>query len=510
MKKLFTSALLALVLSINVYAQEKTYFDENWEKTTQDKMEYYRETTPKGKLTLIKDFYKDGKLQMEGLASDTTPNSEVFDGKVTWYTPEGKIMSTTTFSNGKQIGVSQSYDEKGRLTEDVVYKADGTYDGKAFVYKDPENEYFYNSITTYEKSLPVKTIVYDEDVKGIRYETYSSKDGSNETKYYGEKGKLIGTGSSGSGESLLVDYYPNPMRISKIEKYKSDGSVKEGVVYGKNGKLLQEQKNNKKDGYKTTYDESGKKIGHLVYQYDKESDTFKPVEGEDYQLSYDYTKTSGIDVYQNGSIVLSKSFDEEGKLLSEKTLKEYVTQEIKYYSPDGKLKSTLAYKDEMPYNGTAYEGLNETLYKDGIIVNTKSFSEDHKLNYEKKMNAKQTAYDATIYDNKGVVLYTFNQPLSEEENYDYSFTAQVVQYVKGKPANKSSIKGGVLQSGKIKLRTGNGSKELERSGKWILLKVYNTEGKLVQETKTLADAQGEYVSAENQTILNEDDLYYFD
>ncbi len=90
MKKLFTSALLALVLSINVYAQEKTYFDENWEKTTQENMEYYRETTPKGKLTLIKDFYKNGTLQMEGLASDTTPSNEVFEGKVTWYTPKEK------------------------------------------------------------------------------------------------------------------------------------------------------------------------------------------------------------------------------------------------------------------------------------------------------------------------------------------------------------------------------------------------------------------------------------
>ncbi|MGL6125763.1 MAG: membrane-binding protein, partial [Chryseobacterium artocarpi] len=84
MKKLFTSALLALVLSINVYAQERTYFDENWDKTTKENMEYYRETTAKGKLTLIKDFYKNGTLQMEGLASDTTPSNEVFDGKVTW------------------------------------------------------------------------------------------------------------------------------------------------------------------------------------------------------------------------------------------------------------------------------------------------------------------------------------------------------------------------------------------------------------------------------------------
>ncbi|PTT27107.1 hypothetical protein DBR28_17440 [Chryseobacterium sp. HMWF028] len=509
MKKLFTSALLALVLSINMYAQEKTYFDENWEKTTQDKMEYYRETTPKGKLTLIKDFYKDGKLQMEGLASDTTPNSEVFDGKVTWYTPEGKVMTTTTFSNGKQLGASQSYDETGRLTEDVSYKADGTFSGKMFVYKDPENEYFYNSVTTYEDSLPVKTIVYDEDIKGIRYETNTSKDGNYETKYYGEKGKLIGTAASGADESLLVDYYPNPMRISKVEKYKSDGSVKEGVIYAKNGKLLQEQKNSKKDGYKTTYDESGKKIGHLVYQYNKENNIYQPMDGEDYQLNYDYTQTSAIDVYKNGAIILSKSFDETGKLASEKILKDDVTQEIKYYNPDGKLKSALSYKDDMPYNGTTYEGLSETTYKDGIIVNTKNFSEDHKLNYEKKLNAKQASYDATIYDSKGAILYTFVQPLSEEGE-SYSFTAQIVQYVKGKPINKSSVKAGVLQTGKLKLKTQNGIKELERSGKWILLKVYNTDGKLIQETKTLADVQEEYAYTDNQTTISEDDLYYFD
>lgn len=509
MKKLFTSALFALVLSINVYAQEKTYFDENWEKTTQDKMEYYRETTPKGKLTLIKDFYKDGKLQMEGLASDITPNSEVFDGKVTWYTPEGKVMTITTFSNGKQLGASQSYDETGRLTEDVSYKADGTFTGKMFVYKDPENEYFYNSVTTYENSLPVKTIVYDEDIKGIRYETITSKDGNYETKYYGEKGKLIGTAVSGADESLLVDYYPNPMRISKIEKYKSDGSVKEGVIYAKNGKLLQEQKNNKKDGYKTTYNESGKKIGHLVYQYNKENETFKPMDGEDYQLNYDYTQISAIDIYKNGSIITSKSFDEAGKLSSEKILKDDVTQEIKYYSPEGSLKSTLTYKDEMPYNGTSYEGLTETQYKEGVVVNIKMYNEEKKLKSEKKLNSKQTAYDATIYDSKGALLYTYNQPLNEDEG-NYFFTAQIVQYVKGKPTNKSSVKSGILQTGKIKLATLNGSKELERNGKWVLLKLYSTDGKLIQETKTLADIPEEYSSTENPAMLSEDDLYYFD
>ncbi len=508
MKKLFTSALLALILSVNVYAQEKTYFDENWEQTTQDNMEYYRETLPKGQLTLIKDFYKDGTLQMEGLASDTTPNSEVYDGKVTWYTPEGKVLNTATYSKGKQIGPSQSYDTKGRLIEDMVFKADGTFSGKMFTYKDIEEGNDFNILIDYQNSLPVKTMVYDEDIKGIRYETIIDKDSNYETKYYGEKGKYLGSGTSGSGENMVVDYYSNPMRISKIEKYRKDGSVKEGVIYSKSGKILQEQKRNKKDGYKTTYDESGKKIGHLVYQYDKENDLYSPADGEDYQLSYEYTQISSIDVYKNGSIVLNKYFDEDGKLITEKVLKDDITQEIKYYSPDGKLKSTLTYKDDIPYNGTAYEGLSEQQYKDGVLVNTKIYTLEKKLQSEKKLNSKQTGYEASVYDDKGAVLYTFTQPLSEDGDDDYSFTAQIVQYVKGKPSNKSSVKGGIIQTGKVRLRTINGAKELERSGKWILLKLYNTDGKLIQETKVLADAEDEYSFGENQTTIHEDDLYY--
>lgn len=505
MKKLFTSALLALVLSINVYSQEKTYFDENWEKTTKENMEYYRETSSKGKLTLIKDFYKNGTLQMEGLASDTTPSSEVFDGKVTWYTPEGKVMSIVTYSKGKQIGLSQSYDAKGRLIEDMIYKDDGIFSGKSFSYKDPENEYYYNSITVYENSIPSQTIIYDEDIKGIRSETTTSKDGNYVNKYYGEKGKYIGSLNSASyNDGTHVDYYYNPMRISKIEKYKSDGTIKESVIYAKSGKVLQEQKRGKKEGSQTTYDESGKIIANLTYQYEKENDNYKPMDGEDYQFSYDYSYVSTIDVYKGGLQTLNKEFDEEGKLTIEKTLKDGSTQEIKYYTQDGKLKSTLTYKDDMPYNGISYEGPNEMHYKDGVLINTRNYNEENKLKFEKKLNAKQNAYDATVYDNKGAILYTYNQPVNEDES---DFTAQIVQYVKGKPANKSSVKGGILQNGKIRIKDYNGAKELERSGKWILLKVYSVDGKLVQDSKILADTGDDYFTADSQTVIREDQLY---
>lgn len=503
MKKLLASALFVFVLGFNVYAQEKTYFDENWEQTTQENMEFYRETQSKGKLTLIKDFYKDGKLQMEGLASSTTPGSEVFEGKVTWYTPEGKIASMGTFSGGKQVGPAQTFDEKGRPTEDLVYKADGTFKGKIYSYKDPENFSYYNSITVYESAENFKTIVYDEDIKGIRYEVTTDSSGKYETKYYGEKGKHIGTNNAGSSaDNVMVEYYYDPMRVSKIEKYKSDGTVKEGIIYSKNGKILQEEKKNKKDGYKTTYDETGKKIGNLVYQYSKESDTYTAWEGEDYQFNYDLSHISMIDVYKNGSVVLNKNFDDNGKLSSEKISADDSVQEIKYYYPDGRLKGNVTYKDEMPYNGTVYEDYSEHHYKDGVVTLSKAFKEDERLKSEKKLNAKQTGYDSTVYDEKGAVIYTYTQPLEGTDG----FTGQIVQYVKGKPGNKATVKDGVLQSGKVKYRTESGMKELERSGKWILLKVYNADGKLIQDTKVLAGAEDQDAYSALQINLNEDDL----
>ncbi|MDP9960998.1 membrane-binding protein [Chryseobacterium lathyri] len=505
MKKLFTSAILALILSISVGAQEKIYFDENWEKTTQDKMEFYRETENKGKLILIKDFYKNGKLQMEGLASDATPGSEVYEGKVTWYTPEGKVLNTGTFSGGKQTGPSQTFDEKGRPLDDLVYKEDGTFKGKVYIYKDPENALFYNSITTYESADNFKTVIYDEDIKGIRYETTVDSNGKYETKYYGDKGKQIGINKGGSSDdNVLVEYYYNPMRVSKIEKYKSDGTVKEGIIYSKNGKILQEEKKNKKDGYKITYDETGKKIGNLIYSYDKESDYYKPQDGEDYQFNYEFTGFSAIDVYKNGSIILSKYFDDNGKLSSEKTLKDDLVQEIRYYHPDGRQKGILTYKDDIPYSGTLYEELSEQQYKDGVLVLSKSFREDEKIRYEKKLNAKQNGYDATVYDDNGSLVYTYAQPLEETEG----FTAQIIQYVKGKAGNKAAVKDGILQSGKIKYKTESGLKEMERSGKWILLKVYNPEGKLIQDSKILAEVEDQNIYNVLSTTIQEDDLLY--
>lgn len=505
MKKLFTSAVFALIISIHAGAQEKIYFDENWEKTTHDKMEFYRETENKGKLTLIRDFYKNGTLQMEGLVSDTTPGSEVYEGKITWYTAEGKVLSTGTYSGGQQIGPAKTFDEQGRLLEDLIYKADGTFTGKTYTYKNPDEMSYHNTITTYETSESFKTVVYDEDIKGIRYEIVSDGKELYETKFYGEKGKYIGTNRSGdSSDKVTVEYYQDPMKVSKIEKQNKDGKVTESTIYSPEGGILQEEKKNKKDGYQKTYDKTGKHIGSLTYVYDKEIDYYMPQDGEEYQFNYEFSGFTAVNVYKNGLAVLNKYFDENGKLSSEKVLKDEITQEIRYYYPDGKPKGTVTYKDDMPYNGTLYEGLIEQHYKDGILVHSKSFRLDEKLKTETKINADQTGYNSTIYDENGAIAYTYSHPVEQGDG----FTAQIVQYAKGKSVNKSVVKDGILESGKLKYKSESGIKELERSGKWIIVKIYNTEGKLIQDSKILAETQEPDAYNSLNTMITEADLQY--
>jgi len=113
MKKIFL--ILLLIFSKFIFAQNRIYFDENFEVTTKAKMVYYRETSKDGNLIKIKDFYKNGKLQFEGLAHDSTPNEEIFEGEVKWYYPDGKIESIKNYYNGKEVGVQEDFDEKGRV-----------------------------------------------------------------------------------------------------------------------------------------------------------------------------------------------------------------------------------------------------------------------------------------------------------------------------------------------------------------------------------------------------------
>lgn len=507
MKKLFTSVLFAVVISGTAFSQQKTYFDENWDVTTKDKMEFYRESAKQGTLTLVKDFYKNGTLQMEGLVSDATPGAEVYEGKVTWYYPDGKIQNFGTFKKGVQHGAAQSFDNKGRLTEDVIYNVEGLYSGKTFSFKDPEFGGDSNSISEFKNGELLKSAVYDDDIKGIRNETTVDKKGNTEIKYYGDKGKYLGSKIYTSDykiKGIDVEYYYNPMQISKIDKYGEDGEIKDGILYARNGKILQEEKKDKKSGYKRTYDVDGKKLGELTYKAIDDSTYLSPYDGADYQYDYSNTYFISIETYSKGSVVNRKNFDDNGKLSSETFLENDVEQKINYYKEDGTLKGSLTYKDGVAYDGILYDYNKEQLYKNGILQDSKIFLEEGKLLSQKKLAASKNQYITTNYDNDGKIIFTFTQALEWQD----SFTADIVQYVNGKAANKSVVKDGLLQSGKIKIKTYDQTKELERSGKWIIVKTYDVSQKLIQENKILVGDNQEDAYYAADVYLNEDQLFY--
>ncbi|WP_326983242.1 hypothetical protein VUJ46_01455 [Chryseobacterium sp. MYb264] len=480
MKKMIISAIAAWLMNISITAQEKIYFDENWEVTTKDKMVYYRETETKDKRILIRDYYTDGTLQMEGPAVDTTAGSEIFDGTVTWYSPEGKMVIQKSFVNGSEIGPSRSFDEKGRPIQEFFYKKDGTFTGKIYNYKDPEGSSSYNAVSFYDSPYSYKTIVYDEDIKGIRYEAESSDALEYFTKYYGENGKYIGKSSLGDDKDYWdVEYYYNPMVVSRVQKKNKNGELIEGVIYDRNGKILQEEKKNKKGGFKKTYDHNGKLIGNLSYKYDKESESLVPQDGDDYWFNSTFSGYISIDSYKNGAAVSVKYFDEDARLASEKFVEGFDTVKINYYSPDGTIKGVLNYREGQPYNGILYDELAEQQYQNGTVILSKTFTDKEQLKSESKINTENTLYHTSVYDHKGKVIYTYSKPAEESE----FFTAKITQYVNGKQVSKAVIKDGVIESGKISYKVDGGSKELARQGDRILLKFYNKDGKLIQNTE---------------------------
>lgn len=507
MKKLITTVIFAVFINGSLLSQQKTYFDENWDVTTKEKMEFYRESTKQGTLTLVKDFYKNGTLQMEGLVSDTTPGAEVYEGKITWYYPDGKIQSTSNYKKGILNGTSQSYDSKGRLTEDYIYNAEGLYSGKSFTFKDSEYGADSNSISEYKNGELIQSVVYDDDIKGIRHETTVDKKGNTEIKYYGDKGKYLGNKiytSDYTTKGIDVEYYYKPMQISKVDRYDDNGVVKEGILYARNGKILQEEKKDKKSGHKKTYDESGKKIGELIYKSEGDDTYLAPYEGTDYQYDYTYSHFLSIETYKKGSLINRKSFDENGKLSTEIFFDDNIEQKINYYKEDGTLKGSLIYKDGLAYDGILYDYNKEQIYKNGVLQDSKIYFEEAKLMSQKKLTSSKNQYLTTNYDMDGKIVFTYTQGLDWEDG----FTADIVQYVNGKVANKSVVKDGLLQSGKIKIKTYEQTKELERNGKWLIIKVYDLTGKLIQENKILIGDNQEDAYYASDVYLNEDQLLY--
>ena len=496
MKRFFIVSAFALCQGVYAQSQGVVYFDEEWNIIKdKKKASFYRETTKQGDYYLVKDYYINGTLQMEGVTSDKTPNQEVFEGKVTWYYPDGQVSTVSHFSKGTQVGEHKSYQEDGRIVQDFIYKNDSIFNGKSYGY---ENEYQNNMITEFKNGDVVKTIVYGKSLQGIRFEEIYAGGESytpTEVKFYDENGKYIGSqkiNKNGVYTGINVKYYASPMKVSCIENFSGQSTIydmpTESKCYYGNGKLKKTYKSNGKTATEIVYDENGKRIGSLEYRYDKEMDWMTPYNGEKIEIDlYERTKKiTSILTYKNGKGTEGKFFDQDGELQNQYFYDdEGGAKEIWSFGNGGK--QVLTYRDGLPYNGSVIEGGSQSTYKDGVLMETKETDLDGNIMFEKKYDEGKNVYDVKVYSGgRPKYFYTMNN------DADAAFSAEITPFDdKGKPMSKIVVKDGKIEKGVLKLKSYADAETVEYSkkGKWYLRRTY-VEKELVKEEKY--KSEGDY------------------
>lgn len=511
--------LLLVFASAFFYSQNRIYFDSAWAVTSKDKSVYYRETEKKGDLTLIKDYYKNGTLQMDGLASDPTPGTEIYEGKVSWYYPNGRLQSFVTYKNGSYVGESKSYDENGSLTGDLVYDAESDFSGTEYTRKNPEAGVNYNMVSYYKKSALTNNVIYDTDIKGIRTETeYSDSYNPKETRYYDEKGKLIGSlkykeDFTVADKSTQVDYYYNPMRVASVTKYGKAGEIAEKKEYFKTGKLKSDFKKSGNSAKSTFYSTTGTKIAELDYKKSKDDETtLEPYNGK--ELTY-YTDEGLEDQiyqeknYKDGKVVTEISYRENNTINSvteyEKSADEYgysMISKVTYYNENSTVRSVVDYLEGLPYNGISYED-GEAQYINGVLVSEKKYDDKNVLRLERKPVGNDS-FEVKIYDENKKLRYQYTYPNQE---YSYNFNGTVKSYVTGKE-QVATFENGIITKGKIRYKdTSNSTEvELERSGDWIIKRSFDEKNNLKKEVKEKIEDIDNYFG---EALFYEQLLTYF-
>jgi antitoxin component YwqK of YwqJK toxin-antitoxin module len=117
----FIIYLFIFIFSSSLFAQKDTiWYDANWSKTVKTQASYYRPApTKKDNGFLLVDHYLSGVKQMQ--AFSLTLDEEAFEGEVTWYYENEKIMQTVNYKNNVPNGLRKNYHESGSLKSEYSY-----------------------------------------------------------------------------------------------------------------------------------------------------------------------------------------------------------------------------------------------------------------------------------------------------------------------------------------------------------------------------------------------------
>jgi len=212
------------------------YFDIGWHKTIRENASYYRtHERYNDSLYLIRDYYRNGKLQMEGLSrtidpitrNDTLTFYTAYGGKYAvepyrngrlegerreWY-PNGQLRRVTTFRNGTREGLAATWDMSGGKMSEGVY-AEGRKQG---VWR-----------SWYGADGALDSGVYDHGIR-VGYWREHFVDGT----LSGESDSLV------AGRRGTWTWYHRNGRIAAVEHFLDD-SLLDGQYWNPDGSELQD------------------------------------------------------------------------------------------------------------------------------------------------------------------------------------------------------------------------------------------------------------------------------
>ncbi|HBS88155.1 MAG: hypothetical protein A2W91_05230 [Bacteroidetes bacterium GWF2_38_335] len=131
--------LISLIfLTNNVYSQDTTYsyFDEHWEKTSFKKRVYYRQCFKNDSAWVIKDYFRNGQIQM--LAISKTKKQKNRTGDYTYYYSNGNVKKKCTLLKNKYSGECQDFFESGKISSIKNFNK-GLFVGKYISYYENGN-----------------------------------------------------------------------------------------------------------------------------------------------------------------------------------------------------------------------------------------------------------------------------------------------------------------------------------------------------------------------------------
>ncbi|HXB07779.1 MAG TPA: TonB family protein [Puia sp.] len=122
-KPIFATLTCIAFLRLTAAAQDTTWFNSSWSKTTSDKAAYFnvKQKTDSGWLYMA--YYHPGaKLQTKALYADDS--FHVFNGEYRAYNDKGILIHLLNYTNGKRNGPEVMYHDNGQELEKGLNKGD--------------------------------------------------------------------------------------------------------------------------------------------------------------------------------------------------------------------------------------------------------------------------------------------------------------------------------------------------------------------------------------------------